>query len=74
MGEIRRLGREGDIKQIWNKDNEDEVSAAKDLFEKMVKKGYLAFNVNKDGDKSTKMSKFDPNAEKIILVPPVVGG
>lgn len=74
MGEIRRLGREGDIKQIWNKDNEDEVAAAKDLFDKMTKKGYLAFKVDKDGEKSVKMKTFDPNAEKIILVPPVVGG
>lgn len=74
MGEIRRLGREGDIKQIWDKNKEDEVAAAKDLFDKMVKKGYLAFHVDKNGDKSKKMTTFDPNAEKIILVPPVVGG
>lgn len=74
MGEMRILGKEGDLKQIWDSANAEEVEVARDLFEKMTKKGFTAFRVGSKGAKTTIMETFDPDAEKMILVPKVVGG
>ena len=74
MGELRVLGPEGDIKTIWNPDKKDEVAAAKDQFNKLKKKGYRAFHVDKHGDKAEVMGTFDPDAGKVILVPGIAGG
>lgn len=75
------MGEPGDTKHIWNKSNEVEVEAARTLFKKLTKKkseggaGYLAFHVTgKDGEKGEQMNEFDPNAERMILVPPIAGG
>ena len=64
----------GDTKIIWDSDNADEVDAAKNTFEKLLKKGYKAFSVKKNGDAGDKVISFDSNAEKIILVAPMAGG
>lgn len=64
----------GDTKSLWNKHNAEEVEAAKATFDALRKKGYAAFRVNKDGSKAEAMHTFDPEAEAVILVPPVVGG
>lgn len=74
MGELRVLGPEGDIKTIWNPDKADEVAAAREQFNKLTKKKYAAFKVDKHGDKSTRMATFDPDAGKVILVAPIAGG
>jgi len=74
MGELRVLGPEGDIKTIWNPDKSEEVSAAKDQFNTLKKKGYKAFRVDKHGDKAEAMGTFDKSAGKVILVPAIAGG
>ena len=75
MGEMRRLDQRGDIKTIWDEENEDEVEAARQQFEDLVgDKDFKAFKVNKKGDATTEIKQFDPSLEKMILVPPVVGG
>lgn len=69
------MGKEGDLKTIWSKDEPDEVAAAKKQFEEMTGKGYVAFKVEgKAGDKGEIMRTFDPNAERVILCPPLKGG
>ena len=74
MGVLCELSVEGDMKTIWDADNADEVDAAKAQFDKLKKKGYLAFKVKKDGEKGEMVNEFDPEAEKLILTPPVRGG
>lgn len=74
MGEMCTLDRTGDTKLMWDPKNSDEVDAAKATFDKLRKKGYLAYSVEKNGDKGTVLSEFDPKAEKIILAPPMQGG
>jgi hypothetical protein len=64
----------GDTKVIWDPHNPDEVEAARAQFDALRKKGFLAYTVNKKGDKGEVITKFDPDAEKIILSPPLVGG
>lgn len=73
MSEINETG---DTKVLWDKDNADEVAAARATFDKLVTKGrHAAFAVKgKDGAKGARIHEFDPDAERIILVPQIAGG
>ncbi len=74
-GEIAVMGKEGDVKTIWDRSKPDEVAHARATFDTMRKKGYLAFRCsNKDGDKGEQMREFDPDAQMMIMVPPMQGG
>ncbi len=73
-GELAVMGMEGDIKSIWDPAVPDEVENARSTFDRMRKKGYLAFSVNAAGDKGEQIREFDPAAGKIIMVPPLQGG
>ena len=64
----------GDTKLIWEEENRDEVEAAREMFDSLKKKGYLAYAVNKKGDKGDVLDRFDPSAEKIIMSPQLRGG
>lgn len=67
--------RAGDVKLIWDRTKPDEVEAAQSTFDKLIKKGYAAFLVkDNDGNKGEKVTKFDPSAERIILIAPMQGG
>jgi hypothetical protein len=74
MSELICLDKTGDTKVIWDKDNSDEVATAKRTFDDLRKKGFTAFSVKKGGEKDELITEFDKNAEKIILVPRIVGG
>jgi ribosomal protein L19E len=75
MGEMRIADvKEGDLKVIWDPEKQDEVEAAKDQFDKLIKKGYVAFRVDKDGSKGRKVTKFDEDYEMLILAPALKGG
>jgi hypothetical protein len=64
----------GDTKLIWDKDNNDEVGAIRDTFTKLLKAGYKAFNVKADGKQGREIKEFDPDAEKLIMIPQMRGG
>lgn len=74
MGEIAILGRQGDVKQTWDKNKPDEVDAARTQFDSLRKRGYLAFEVDKVGEKGKQIFDFNSNAERIILAAPMQGG
>lgn len=74
MGELAIISAEGDTKVMWDPTNDDETEAAEAQFDRLVKKGFTAFSVKKDGEKGKKISKFDAEAGKIIMVPKMVGG
>jgi hypothetical protein len=74
MGELRELGPQGDSRLMWDADKEAEVEAAKDTFDKLREKGYFAYKVKKKGGRGKVITKFDPQAEKIILALPMRGG
>lgn len=73
MSEMRVLGKGGDLRISWNSENEREVAVAKETFEKWVRDGWSAFR-DKLGVKGDKIKTFDPDAERIVLIPPVAGG
>ncbi len=74
MGELVTIGRMGDLKMNWNSENEKETSAVKDVFEKKIKEGWSAFIESKYGEKGERIREFDPDARRIVLVPPISGG
>jgi hypothetical protein len=68
------LGSMGDVKRIWDRSNTDEVEDARASFDRLRERGHLAFRVNKDGTEGEQMDAFEPNAERMILVPQMQGG
>jgi hypothetical protein len=73
--EMSELNESGDTRVIWDSENEDEVAAARATFDKLTKNGkFAAFQVKTKGEKGERMRDFDPEAEKIILVPQIAGG
>ena len=75
MGEFRIMDKDaGDLKVIWDKNNTDEVEAAEEQFDSLIKKGFTAYSVDKKGEPGTKITKFNPTSEKIIMVPRITGG
>ena len=74
MGALKIISNEGDTRVMWDPKNDDEVEAAEAQFDALIEKGFTAFAVKKDGEKGKKISKFDPDAGKIIMVPRIVGG
>ena len=75
-GIMHHVNETGDVKILWDAENEDEVAAARAAFDELTgKKGFAAFTVKgRRGDKGDKIDAFDPAAERIILVPQIVGG
>lgn len=75
VGVMVILDRTGDTKHIWNRNNPDEVQVMRELFNTMTQeKGLQAWSVTRKGDKDQRISDFDPQAEKIIFAPALVGG
>lgn len=74
MGELAVLDRTGDTRLQWSKHNPEKVTAAENRFKELKAKGYAAFKVNKDGDKGIQIDDFDPSAERLIMIPQIIGG
>ena len=73
--EITGNGIDGDDRIIWDKRFLDQIKEARKRFYDLLNKGFQAFMVKVDGKKSNRrMHKFNPNAEEIIMSPPVAGG
>lgn len=72
--EMRIMDSSGDTKTIWDPKNKDEVKAAKELFEKLIGKGFSAFRVDKKGEKAERVKEFDPEIGALIMVPRIAGG
>lgn len=72
--EMRWLSEKGDTKIIFDPENDEEADAAEKQFDSLIKKGFTAYKVKKDGSQGKKISKFDRSAGRMILVPKLVGG
>lgn len=73
-GTLHVLDHTGDSRTIWNPENQDEVDAAKEMFNRLKRKGYLAYKVDETGGKGEQIREFDPTAGRIIMSPQLVGG
>jgi hypothetical protein len=74
MGEMAVLDRTGDSRLQWKKTDPDEIAAALARFNELKGKGYAAFKVDDTGRKGEQITAFDSTAERLILIPPMVGG
>lgn len=64
----------GDTKLMWDSENDMEVTAVKNTFDTLIGKGFTAFKVKKNGEAGDKVTEFNPDAEKLILIAPMAGG
>jgi hypothetical protein len=71
MSHMQILDPTGHTSVKWDADVPAEVEAARKVFTEMTAKGYHAFRAGKNG---ARMREFDPSAEKVVLVPHLVGG
>ena len=76
MGELRVLDKElGDLKIIWDPNNQEEVAAARKAFDELRAKKYMAWDVKEKGKKGdNEVKAFNPELEKMIMTPPVQKG
>lgn len=74
MGEMAIMDGSGDTKIMWSKANGDEVANAQRTFDDLVRKGHQAFTVKPDGEAGERVTTFNADLEKIILIPRMVGG
>jgi len=76
MGQICSLCEFGDLKLNWDTDNISDIDAAEKLFNDLViRKKYLAFKVARNNKKTKeRIYSFNKEVEKIVLVPPLIGG
>ena len=74
-GLLEVMGVEGDTKTVWDPTNEDEVENAEATFDRLKEKGYIAYRVvDEGGTKGEVMTKFNPDAGRMIMAPPLQGG
>lgn len=74
-GTMHELHDTGDQRVMWDRTVPDEVAAARKTFDDLMKKGYLAYKAEgKRGSQGEQIRRFDPDAERIILVKPSQGG
>ena len=74
LGELRILGINGDIRVTWNTHSDDEIATAKRTFDEKRKEGFLATRTTRRGIEGDRIYAFDPEAEVILLTPPLEGG
>ena len=65
----------------WNPEDADSVRDARSEFRRLVREGYSAFRMNvvsENGvvveEKGERISEFDPEAGKVMMVPHLRGG
>lgn len=68
------LNSTGDSRFQWRKTDPDETATARSRFDELRARGFAAFKVNAQGSKGEQIDAFDPTAERMIMVPPMVGG
>lgn len=74
-GTMQVMDQTGHTEVTWDSDSADEVRIARETFNTMVKdKKYNAFRVRKGGGQGERISEFDASAEKMLLIPHLVGG
>ena len=63
---------QGELKLTWRTGNADEIARAEETFRAYVQKGWLAIGEGPGPKKQ--IFAFNPDLEKIVLAPLVMGG
>ena len=61
-----------ELRLTWRKGNTREIACAEKTFKEYINKGWLA--IGEESGKKTQIFAFNPDLEKIILAPIVIGG
>ena len=74
-GVLQRLDHQGDTRIMWDRRNADEVAIAKASFDAAMERRALVYKAEgKDGNRGAQVREFDETAERLIVVPALVGG
>jgi hypothetical protein len=74
LGEMNIMDSSGHKQVNWNTDRLDEILAAKESFDSLVKNGYVGFASKKKMEPKHLIREFDPTMEEVVMVPRIVGG
>jgi hypothetical protein len=64
----------GDTRLQWNRSDAAQIAAARDRFAALKARGFLAYKVEAGGAQGEVLQDFDANEQRIIMVPPMIGG
>ena len=73
-GTLNILDDTGDSRIQWDKNNPEQVAAARARFDELKAKGYLAYRVDANARQGEVLNQFDPDAQRIVLHSRMVGG
>lgn len=71
-GTFHITNEQGDSEFSWNAADDAEIAAAREHFASLRGKGMLLYRV--DGEERVQMQEFEPDARRIVAVPPSQGG
>ncbi len=74
IGEMSIMDRSGHKSLKWDMDKLDEIAAAKETFDSLIKEGYSAFGGQTKTEPKHTIKEFDPTMEEVVMVPRTVGG
>lgn len=74
MHEMCTLDYSGDTRLQWDPTDPVQTAAARKRFDELRGKGFLPFRVSAKGNQGEQLKSFDPDAERLIFVPAMVGG
>jgi hypothetical protein len=64
----------GHTTHVWKRRDTAEVEEARQLFDILKGRGYRAFHMKKSGRQGAMMETFDPDARRMLFLPPFQGG
>jgi hypothetical protein len=67
IGCFRILSDNGDDRVVWDRRIATQVREAFMKFKELMKKGYTAYAIRRDGSRGHRITEFDPGLEEIIL-------
>ena len=71
---LKVTNRTGDTQTQWRVGDDLSTAEANRVFDEMVQAGFLAYTVPDDGSAGDVLRTFDPQADTIVITPPLVGG
>ena len=73
MNELKILDPNGHTSTSWNPDDAEQVARARRTYEALMRRGYRAFGLERDGAGHSQQG-FDPMEKETLLVPPIHAG
>lgn len=73
-GTMHVMDQTGHTSVTWDIDQPDEVAAARETFDRLIRAGYSAFAVEGRDQQGRRITTFDPQAGKLMMVPQLRGG